>query len=104
VRRAVLAGYLEAAACSFKCIGRLLDSCHVQGMGKQHPHLEARYKIARQIDGGFGVEITIPSTQLAKVTGFATEELAAAWIVNHVREIGTGTTTLAKLHLWKKDT
>ena len=92
----------EGAACSLKCIGRLSDSCHVEGVDKRHPHFGATYKIAREIDGGFGVEITIPGTQLAKVTGFATEELAAAWIATHEREIGTGTMARAKLHLWSK--
>jgi hypothetical protein len=72
-------------------------------MDKQHPHFGATYKIAGQIEGGFGVEITIPGAQLAKVMGFATEELASAWIANHEREIGTGTMARAKLHLWKKD-
>ena len=71
-------------------------------MDKQHPHFGATYKIARQVDGNFGVEVTIPSAPLVNVTGFDTEGLAAAWIANHKREIASGTMARAKLHLWKK--
>ena len=72
-------------------------------MDKQHPHFGATYKIARQFDNTFGVEVTIPGTRLVNVTGFATEGSAAAWVANHEREIATGTMARAKLHLWKKN-
>ena len=60
-------------------------------MDKQHPHFGSTYKIVRQIDGSFGVEVTIPTAPLVNVTGFGTEGLAAAWIADHEREIATGT-------------
>jgi hypothetical protein len=69
---------------------------------KQHPHFGATYKIARQTDHSFGVEVTIPGARLVNVMGFATEELAAAWVGNHEREIAAGTMARAKLHLWKE--
>ena len=71
-------------------------------MDKQHPHFGATYKIARQIDNSFGVEVAIPGIDLVNVTGFATEELAAAWIADHEREIAMGTMARAKLRHWKE--
>ncbi len=71
-------------------------------MEKQHPHFGATYRIARQFDGSFGVEVTVPGAPLVNVTGFGTEVLAAAWVANHEREIATGTLARKKLHLWKK--
>ncbi len=70
-------------------------------MDKQHPHFGATYKIARQIDGSFAVEVTIPGANLVNVTGFGTEGVAAAWVANHEREIVGGTMARARLHLWK---
>jgi hypothetical protein len=71
-------------------------------MDRQHPHFGATYKIARQIDGSFGVEVTFPSAPFVTVAGFATEGLATAWVANHEREIATGTMARARLHLRKK--
>jgi hypothetical protein len=73
-------------------------------MDKQHPHFGATYNIARQIDGSFGVEVTIPGAPLVNVTGFGTEGLAVAWVANHEREIASGTLARAKLHLWTNGT
>ena len=72
-------------------------------MEKQHPHFGAAYKVTREIDSTFSVEVTFPTAPLVNVTGFATEALAASWVANHEREIATGTIARAKLHLWKKD-
>jgi hypothetical protein len=69
---------------------------------KQHLHFGATYKIMRQLDGSFGVEVMLPSAPFVTVTGFGTEGLAAAWVANHEREIATGTMARARLHLWKK--
>jgi hydrogenase maturation factor HypF (carbamoyltransferase family) len=73
-------------------------------MDRQHPHFGATYKIARQIDASFVVEVTFPTAPLVNVKGFATEALAAKWVANHEREIASGTMARAKLHLWKKET
>ncbi|MGH7969364.1 MAG: hypothetical protein ACREIC_11620 [Limisphaerales bacterium] len=75
-----------------------------KGMDKEHPHLGATYKIAREINDTFAVEVTFPRAPLVNVKGFATEKLAAAWIADHERQIATGTIARAKLHLWKKGT
>jgi hypothetical protein len=73
-------------------------------MDKRHPHFGATYKIARQIDDSFGVEVKIPGVPSVNVKGFATEILATAWVANHEREIARGTIARARLHLWKKAT
>jgi hypothetical protein len=71
-------------------------------MEKQHPHLGATYKIARLADQTFGVGVTIPGAEFVNVPGFPSEERAKAWVANHERDIATGTTARAKLHLWKE--
>ena len=73
-------------------------------MDKQHPHFGATYKVTRQIDASFAVEVTFPTAPLVSVKGFATEALAATWVENHEREIASGTMARVKLHLWKKET
>lgn len=71
-------------------------------MDKQHPHFGATYKVSRQADDSFGVEVTFPVAPRVNVTGFASEEMAAAWVADHEREIASGTQARAKLHLWKE--
>jgi len=81
---------------------RRVDWKLLKAMDKQHPHFVATYKIARLTDGTFAVGVTIPGMELINMPGFASEELAGAWVANHEREIAAGTTARAKLHLWKE--
>jgi hypothetical protein len=67
-------------------------------MDKQHPHLGATYKIARQTDDSFGIGVTIPGAQLVNLSGFASEERAKAWVASHERDIAAGTELRAKLN------
>lgn len=87
------------AICSAAANCFLNSAAHTHLMEKQHPHFGATYKIAEQIDGSFGVEVTIPGAPLVNVTGFGTKGSAAAWVANHEREIATGTMARARLHL-----
>ena len=48
-----------------------------------HPHSEATYRVVPLNDGSFGVEVVIPETHPTKVSPFATEPDADAWIVRH---------------------
>lgn len=61
------------------------------------------YKLTQQADSSFGVEVTIPGRDLVNVAGFATRALAEAWVANAMREIASGTSTLANLHHWKAE-
>ena len=59
-------------------------------MKKEHPHAGATYQIVQQLDGSFGVEVTIPDTYPTMVTGFSTEAAAAAWATKHKEEVANG--------------
>jgi hypothetical protein len=63
-------------------------------MPARHPHADASYRIAPQKDLTYGVEVSIPDTYPTMVTGFATEQLAEAWISEHKRQ--------AQLGIWLK--
>jgi hypothetical protein len=52
-------------------------------MAKPHPHAEASYRLVPQETPTFGVEVSIPGSYPALVTGFATEAAAEAWIAAH---------------------
>ena len=56
---------------------------------KTHPHAEAAYKVVTVSDGSFAVEVTIPDSHPAKVSPFATEADAEAWITEHRRRVET---------------
>ena len=71
-------------------------------MEKQHPHFGATYKVTKQVDASFAVEVTFPTAPFVNVTGFGTEALAAAWVANHEREIATGTMARAKYVFGRK--
>jgi hypothetical protein len=45
-------------------------------MDKQHPHFGATYKISRQRDGSFAVEVVFSAGPRVNVKGFASEALA----------------------------
>jgi hypothetical protein len=59
-------------------------------MQKRHPHSDATYRIVRQTDLTFGVEVTIPDTQPTTVTSFASEADAERWIAKHKDEVAKG--------------
>ena len=73
-------------------------------MDKQHPHFGAEYKIAQLTADTFDVGVTIPGAQSVNVSGFASEEMARAWIASHERDIAVGTMAREKLHIWAKPT
>jgi len=54
---------------------------------RSHPHAEARYRVIRLKDGGFGVEVAIPNTYPATVSRFATEAAAEEWITQQKQRV-----------------
>jgi hypothetical protein len=56
-------------------------------MAQTHPHAEATYRVIALGDGAFAVEVTIPESYPAKVSTFATEADAEAWIAEHRRRV-----------------
>ena len=52
-----------------------------------HPHAEATYRVIPSGDGAFAAEVSIPETYPAKVSPFATEADAEAWIVEQKRRV-----------------
>jgi len=56
-------------------------------MEPRHPHADATYRVIRQPDRSFGVEVTIPETYPTRVTSFATEADAETWIVAHRQRV-----------------
>jgi hypothetical protein len=55
-------------------------------MASEHPHANATYRILER-DQSFSAEVTIPGMMPIIISGFASKELAEAWIVKHQREI-----------------
>ncbi|HVC53173.1 MAG TPA: hypothetical protein VND87_14225 [Stellaceae bacterium] len=41
-------------------------------------------------DGEYGVEVMIPDTHPTRVTSFATEDAAEAWITQHKQQVAAG--------------
>jgi hypothetical protein len=54
---------------------------------RTHPHAEATYRVIPTDDGAFAVEVSIPETHPAKVSPFATQDDAKAWIAEHRRRV-----------------
>jgi len=54
---------------------------------RSHPHAEAIYRVIPSDGGAFAVEVSIPETHPAKVSPFATEADAEAWIAEHRRRV-----------------
>ena len=54
---------------------------------KTHPHAEAAYRVIPSDNGSFAVEVTIPDSHPAKVSPFASEADAEAWIADHRRRV-----------------
>jgi len=57
---------------------------------RTHPHAEATYRIIPLKDGEYGVEVMIPDTHPTRVTSFATEDAAEAWITQHKQQVAAG--------------
>ena len=64
---------------------------HIRAMAKEHPHAEATYRVVPQKDLTFGVEVKVPGSFPAMVTGFATEQTAEAWIADYKRRVAENT-------------
>jgi len=56
-------------------------------MEPRHPYADATYRVIRQQDRSFGVEVTIPETYPTRVTSFATKADAEAWIIAHRQRV-----------------
>jgi len=54
---------------------------------RPHPHAEATYRVIPSGDGAFAAEVSIPETYPAKVSPFATEADAEAWIAEYRRRV-----------------
>jgi hypothetical protein len=69
-------------------VGRLDSEADGQANGtKDPPHAEATYRVIAFDDGAFAVEVSIPESHPAKVSPFATEADAEAWIAEHRRRV-----------------
>ena len=58
-------------------------------MPRTHPHAEATYRVIAADDGAYAVEVTIPESSPTKVSPFATEADAEAWITQHQDRVQT---------------
>lgn len=56
-------------------------------MPRVHPHAEATYRVLPRGDGTYEVEVAIPDSHPTKVSPFATESDAEAWIAEHRRRV-----------------
>ena len=56
-------------------------------MPKTHPHAEATYRVIPFDEGSFAIEVRIPDSYPTKISPFATEADAEAWIADHQRRI-----------------
>jgi hypothetical protein len=54
---------------------------------KTHPHAEATYRVIPFDVGSFAVEVSFPANYPTKVSKFATEADAEAWIAEHQRRV-----------------
>lgn len=63
----------------------------ILGEMRTHPHAEATYHVVPLSDGAFGVEVRIPDTHPTRVTSFATEAAAEAWITQDKLRVETET-------------
>jgi hypothetical protein len=59
----------------------------VKAVARTHPHADATYRVIPFGDGAFAVEVSIPESYPAKVSPFATEADAEAWIAEHQRRV-----------------
>jgi hypothetical protein len=59
-------------------------------INKTHPHEGATYKIVELADGTFGVEVSVPESQLTKVSGLTDHASAQRWITRHQDRVAAG--------------
>ena len=59
-------------------------------MDNKHPHSGASYKILRNDDATFGVEVSIPDSFPTVVSSFPSEAEAERWIAGHQKGIASG--------------
>jgi hypothetical protein len=64
---------------------------HIEAMPRSHPHAEATYRVIPVQNGAFEVEVTIPESSPTKVSPFASEAAAEAWIARHQGQVRTQT-------------
>jgi hypothetical protein len=57
---------------------------------RTHPHADAAYSVIPLKEGGFAVEVLIPDTYPTKVSPFANEAAAEAWIAQHKLHVQEG--------------
>jgi len=57
---------------------------------RTHPHADAAYTVVPLKEGGFAVEVLIPDTYPTKVSPFANEAAAEAWIAQHKLRVQEG--------------
>jgi hypothetical protein len=62
-------------------------------MPKSHPHDEATYRVIPFGGGRFAVEVSIPGSHPTKVSPFASQADAEAWIANHRLHVQTQSQT-----------
>ena len=76
----------ERASVSSRQIGQRSRSSS-QWHKRTQPHAEATYRVIPIGDGSFAVEVSIPESIPAKVSPFASEADAEAWIAEHRRRM-----------------
>jgi hypothetical protein len=54
---------------------------------RTHPRAEATYRVILLTTWAFAAEVSIPESYPAKVSPFATEAAAEAWIAEHRRRV-----------------
>ena len=59
-------------------------------MDNKHPHSGASYKILKNDDATFGVEVSIPDSFPTVVSSFPSEAEAERWIAGHQKGIASG--------------
>ncbi len=59
-------------------------------MATAHPHADATYRLIAGDDGSFAVEVGIPGSGPTKVSGFASQAKAEAWVGGHQANVAPG--------------
>jgi hypothetical protein len=82
----------ECAALTGRRLAIALSKRHITAMARTHPHAEATYAVVALEDGSFGVEVRIPDTYPTRVSNFANQTEAEAWIAQHKVRVQADTT------------
>ena len=75
-------------------------ACHIGRMEQKHPHADAAYRVVRQADETYAVEVAVPDSNPTMVTSFTTAAKAEAWISAHKERVAR--TTSLSLRRWQK--